>query len=1047
MERAERYRVYDYIRIYDKEFNLIREISEYNSLIFTENAEGIGEFELHLREKDVDIESFGHYMKVGNDLSLVGIIEYEYWNGDGFDQESAEDYTVKGYTLMGLLANRIILPEVWSTTGYRHYNAPIEDIIYDLIDSQCIHSTYKERNIPYLHIPQSRHRGKTITADYRNNSLVETLQELISQTNLYFQFEMRPKEKGLWLWILEGDDHRSGEDKYIISKRYDRVQEETYEHSALGTKNYAYVYGEGDGAERELVKVYRDSENEYKEDIDDNAEGIPSSIDRREVYIDARDVQSDDVANEEVTGEEVDEDELKRKTRQVLFDRGVEKLNELRETASLEFVASPDEYGTCYNLGDMLLYRNEETGTTQEGKVVEVTHTFEGASHTVVVTCGHSKTTILSAITNAANDATVERTGISAKFKDISADFANFEQTVTDQLLAQNASIGELWADVANLDILKVTEMLEATQAEIDKLRAEWAGFDTVEITNQLTALSAEFENFEATYGNVDQLFANYFSAHKITGDMIEAGTITVDHLVTKTITRDWIADGTITADQIMDSAITGDKLVEGTITGIQIQDGSISAEKLQANSITGDQIMANSIDASKLVAGSITAELLALDALMSRNYRANGDNSEVYEGTFINMTDGSIHTTKLQIDGLTGDATFSGNLRLKQDSNWISFYSSDDIFLGDIAVWANEYGDQTGFNITSRDLMKLEATNGMNIGLALTTVGDKYTGFEIQKDFITLWAKDVNLGNWEVGRNIIAYGSYIQLGSIDSSSNITYTDNIYLNGEIQHYKGEYINIESNAITLEGQASINIGTNANLNPSISIGHYRSSSISTTVNIDGDNTTISAGRYLTLGATNEGDTDLLGNTINIQSGSGNSIKIGTYNNPAISIGSTSNTNTMQLYSRYIYLGSSTNSYIYARGSYVNIDSGNINSYVSTPDTTSVIQKIYPVGSIYISTKSTNPRTVLGFGYWSQIASRYYLMTAGNGIPSDTLDGLSNHNHTQTMSFRSGYVNGNGLKYTEGDTIPGGVQYTGNSEANPTYYSVYVFRRDS
>lgn len=44
-------------------------------------------------------------------------------------------------------------------------------------------------------------------------------------------------------------------------------------------------------------------------------------------------------------------------------------------------------------------------------------------------------------------------------------------------------------------------------------------------------------------------------------------------------------------------------------------------------------------------------------------------------------------------------------------------------------------------------------------------------------------------------------------------------------------------------------------------------------------------------------------------------------------------------------------------------------------------TEVLQLVYPVGAVYISTVNTNPATLFGFGTWTQIQDRF-LLAAGS-----------------------------------------------------------------
>ena len=57
---------------------------------------------------------------------------------------------------------------------------------------------------------------------------------------------------------------------------------------------------------------------------------------------------------------------------------------------------------------------------------------------------------------------------------------------------------------------------------------------------------------------------------------------------------------------------------------------------------------------------------------------------------------------------------------------------------------------------------------------------------------------------------------------------------------------------------------------------------------------------------------------------------------------------------------------------------------------------LLDLFYPVGSIYTSTKNTNPATTLG-GTWTQIKDRF-LLCAGDSYSAGTTGGSTTHTHT-------------------------------------------------
>lgn len=58
---------------------------------------------------------------------------------------------------------------------------------------------------------------------------------------------------------------------------------------------------------------------------------------------------------------------------------------------------------------------------------------------------------------------------------------------------------------------------------------------------------------------------------------------------------------------------------------------------------------------------------------------------------------------------------------------------------------------------------------------------------------------------------------------------------------------------------------------------------------------------------------------------------------------------------------------------------------------------IFQKLYPIGSIYLSTVSTNPNTLFGFGTWERIQDRF-LLAAGSSYSAGSTGGSGSHTHT-------------------------------------------------
>ena len=125
----------------------------------------------------------------------------------------------------------------------------------------------------------------------------------------------------------------------IFSKQYGNLSEPKITLSTEGAKNYAIVFGQGEGENRTYTTV-----------------DMTNGQDRRELVVDAKDLQMDD-------GETV-EDYLKR-----LQSRGIEKLLERQNIFSCAFKPNGKDFGIKYDLGDVLTVNLSEYGLKLKARV------------------------------------------------------------------------------------------------------------------------------------------------------------------------------------------------------------------------------------------------------------------------------------------------------------------------------------------------------------------------------------------------------------------------------------------------------------------------------------------------------------------------------------------------------------------------------------------------------------------------------------------------------------------------------------------------------
>ena len=127
--------------------------------------------------------------------------------------------------------------------------------------------------------------------------------------------------------------------------------------------------------------------------------------------------------------------------------------------------------------------------------------------------------------------------------------------------------------------------------------------------------------------------------------------------------------------------------------------------------------------------------------------------------------------------------------------------------------------------------------------------------------------------------------------------------------------------------------------------------------------------------------------------------------------------------------------------------------------------SVLEKAYPVGSVYMSTAAANPKDLFGFGTWEQVKDTF-LLAAGDSYAAGTTGGeaahtltvaeLPSHSHTYTprvdwsdnagWGIPASFASGKNLSVDKSITNYTATSGSGQAHNNmPPYLAVYVWKR--
>jgi hypothetical protein len=319
-------------------------IDSFSSLIWTKRYYTCGDFEICIPADDELLEFIkADYFIRREDDDTVMIIERLQIQTD---VENGDYFIISGRSLESILARRVITTQILINSMN-----PILGI--KLLVDTCTFGS--RRAIPGLVVDTSFPLDETVTTQFTGNTLINAISSICTRYGIGFKIIL--SEQTLTLSFYQGE-----EVNVTFSPEYDNLINSTYVFDYTNYANFAHVAGEGEGRDRRGRGV-----NTI----------IESGLAHREVYVDARDISSNN-------GEVSSVDYAK-----MLEERGLQKLEvEHSVTKSFEAEIEPNmtyEYGKDYNLGDIITVTNEY-GIISKPRIVEIIESWDENGYTVVPT-------------------------------------------------------------------------------------------------------------------------------------------------------------------------------------------------------------------------------------------------------------------------------------------------------------------------------------------------------------------------------------------------------------------------------------------------------------------------------------------------------------------------------------------------------------------------------------------------------------------------------------------------------------------------------------
>lgn len=356
----------------DKVFAAIGEVNEFTHLLWPDYYAGYGTFELQapVTQKNQNLLQEGNYLWTGGTTAaVIEIINSE------TDTDGQKNYVVKGRTLEFLLATRI----VWGT--YSANNKYVSTIMYDLVNQNCVNPSDPNRKIPYLTCGTDSGLGNKISHQKTGGYVYDDILDLSSESELGFDVLFLPMQQELRFVVTRGTNRTNLQslDSVLLSTDLEDILASEYYLNTQDTKNVALVQGKGEGESRKEVVAGENTQ--------------VNGFNRRELYVDARDIQSS-VSNSDGTTTELTEEEYLA----TLKSRGVLKLSDYPRTETFEATIRTSggqyTYGKDYFKGDKIVIQDLDLGLQVIGRITEVTDSW-GESHEMDLTFGYSYPTLL----------------------------------------------------------------------------------------------------------------------------------------------------------------------------------------------------------------------------------------------------------------------------------------------------------------------------------------------------------------------------------------------------------------------------------------------------------------------------------------------------------------------------------------------------------------------------------------------------------------------------------------------------------------------------
>ena len=333
------------IYILNQSFDEIGVIDVYKSFIWTTRYYESGDFELYMPANSdaLNLLAIGNYVTRSDDENTMIIEKIEIKT----DVENGNFIIATGRDLKSILNRRVI-------SAQQTLSGTVESAAYSLINKCCGSTAATARVFPNFSTATLKGFTETISGQVTGAVLYDYIVEICKTCG--YGWKINRDGNALTCEIFNGET-REG---VTFSPEFDNLINSDYIINSANYKNYAYSAGEGEGTARMIISVGEKA----------------TGLDRREIFVDARDVSSN--SGEISTSEYA----------KLLQQRGREKLAEAKVTEDFTGSIKTDLYAykQDYNIGDIVTVENEYS-IKAASRIIEIVESWSAENgYTVIPT-------------------------------------------------------------------------------------------------------------------------------------------------------------------------------------------------------------------------------------------------------------------------------------------------------------------------------------------------------------------------------------------------------------------------------------------------------------------------------------------------------------------------------------------------------------------------------------------------------------------------------------------------------------------------------------